>query len=215
LTDFFLRCIFFLMRCVKIIFLIVIYVSSAQALQSKDGKLNFILPDNIVEITLDLGLGTYLGDFRRNIEAVGTYTETPVLDLYVSLFIIKYFGLQVFFSSGCVIHPYSKPIEGTILYMGVEIFGQYEYKYLYLKLFAGAGYEHATLLMTIYSSGFFECGTAVGVNVNKWIALINSYKFRMGFLHSIFLRGERLMSLTISLGVVFKIKNYHLASDYI
>jgi len=203
------------MRSIKIIFVIIICISSAQALHPKDNEPNFILPNNIVEFTLDFGLGTYLGDFRRHIEAVGTYTETPVLDIYVSLFIIKYFGLQVFFSSGCVIHPYSKPIEGTILYMGVETFAQYEYKYLYLKLFAGAGYEHATLLLTIYSSGFFECGTAVGINLNKWLALTNSYKFRMGFLHSKLLRNERLMSLTISLGIVFKVKNYYLRLDYL
>lgn len=203
------------MRSFKIICAIVIYISSTQALRPKDNEPNFILPNNIVEFTLDFGLGTYLGDFRRHIEAVGTYTETPVLDLYVSLFIIRYFGLQVFFSSGCVIHQYSKPIEGTILYMGVETFAQYEYKYLYLKLFAGAGYEHATLLLTIYSSGFLECGTAVGINLNKWLALTNSFKFRMGFLHSKYLRGERLMSFTVSLGIVFKVENYYLRLNYL
>lgn len=200
---------------IKILFLIIIIISAAQILQPNESVLNSILPTNIVEFTLDFGLGTYVGDFRRRIEAVGTYTETPVLDLYVSLFIIKYFGLQAFFSSGSVIHPYSKPIEGTILYMGIEIFAQYEYRYLYLKMFAGAGYEHATLLLTIYSSGFFECGTAVGINLNKWLALTNSFKFRMGFLHSKFLRDERLMSFTVSLGIVFKVENYHLRLDYL
>lgn len=203
------------MSKIKILFLIITNISAAQILQSNESVLNSILPTNIVEFTLDFGLGTYVGDFRRRIEAVGTYTETPVLDLYVSLFIIKYFGFQALFSSGCVVHPHSKPIEGTILYMGIEIFAQYEYKYLYLKMFAGAGYEHATLLMTIYSSGFFECGTAVGINIMKWLALTNSFKFRMGFLHSKFLRNERLMSLTISLGIVFKVENYHLRLDYL
>ena len=112
-------------------------------------------------------------------------------------------------SSGCVIHPRSQPIEGTIMYMAFELFSQYDWKYGFIKIFAGVGYEHATMLIWQYGSGFFAAGFSGGIRVSDWIYLQNSIKYRMGFLHSLLVHPEILMSITISFGVIVRIKNIY------
>ena len=117
--------------------------------------------------------------------------------------------MQAMFSSGCVIHPRSTDPEGTMLYMAIECFGIYEWRYVYLKAFAGVGYEHPTWLLQKYASGFFEAGAGVGIKVTDYLAITTTCKYRMGFLHVVELMysGQRLMSMTVSAGVSVRIKN--------
>ena len=164
-------------------------------------------PAHILDITIEPGIGIYLGLFREHLQKDGAYIVTPTFDLYLSLYIIKYFGFQAMISSGCVIHPKSTPIEGTILYMAIECFGIYEWKYIFLKAFAGVGYEHPTWLMQQYASGFFEGGATIGAKINDYLAITTSCKVRMGFLHIVDLYPERLLSLTISAGITCRIAN--------
>lgn len=166
-------------------------------------------PNHIVDITVEPGVGIYIGTFRRTLEQLGAYILTPVFDVYLSLYILRYFGMQAMFSSGCVIHPRSTEPEGTMLYMAIECFGIYEWRYVYLKAFAGVGYEHPTWLLQKYASGFFEAGAGVGIKVTDYLAITTSCKYRMGFLHIVDLMrtGERLMSMTVSAGVSIRIKN--------
>jgi hypothetical protein len=176
------------------------------------------IPENIIEITTDFGLGIYTGDFYDHLVREGAYILTPVLDLYVSFFIIRWMGIQVLISSGTVIHPASTPIEGTLLYMGVELFGRYDWKRIYIKGFAGAGFQHTTMLLSVYASAFFEGGLGVGVHITKWLSMFLSTKYRAAFLRSLlifqeyptldeFADNDRLQSITISLGLAVKIKN--------
>lgn len=194
-----------------IIFLLFIFIISHIFAKPNFNK---IIPDNIVDISIEGGGGVYLGDFLNHLQRDGAYIATPTLDLYISLFIIKYFGVQALIGTGTVIHPNSTPIEGTILYMGLELFGQYDWKYAFIKFFAGAGFEHTTMLLQWYASGFFEGGTGFGIKITDWMYINTSVKYRVGFLHSviIFLKynlptSDTLMSITFSMGLVFRIKN--------
>ena len=195
-------------RCLIIIFFFISTFSYSKP------KCNKIFPKNIIDISIEGGLGIYIGDYRQHLINDGAYTITPAIDLYISLFIIKYLGIQAMLGSGCIIHPYSQPVEGTVLYMALEFFAQYDWKYVFAKIFAGAGFEHTTMLIQWYASGFFECGTGLGVKITDWMYWNTSVKFRMGFLHSVIIfqkyslpNNDRLASITISTGIVFRIKN--------
>lgn len=174
-----------------------------------------IVPDNILNITIDGGFGTFIGEFSAHLISDGAYIFTPVLDLYLSLFFIKYIGMQVLLSSSCIIHPNSQPIEGTIFHMGIEFFGQYDWKRIFIKLFTGAGFQHTTMLISWYASAFFEVGMSLGINITKWLYLVFSTKYRTSFLKSIIIyqkyssinNNDDLMSLTVSFGFGVKIKN--------
>ncbi len=76
---------------------------------------------------------------------------------------------------------------------------------LFLKIFSGAGFQHCTMLIDYYASGFFEAGIGAGVKITYYISFIGSVKYRMGFLHSLFVYPENLMSLTFSIGLIFRI----------
>ena len=169
----------------------------------------YLRPNYIVDITVEPGIGIYIGKFYNTLKSAGAYILTPVFDVYLSLYILRYFGMQVMFSSGCVIHPRSTEPEGTMLYMGIECFGIYEWRYVYLKAFAGVGYEHPTWRLQNYASGFFEAGAGVGIKVTDYLAVTTSCKYRMGFLHIVDLMrtGERLMSMTVSAGITVRIKH--------
>jgi hypothetical protein len=204
----------------KIFLLAVILLFISILLYSQEDQKKFsVLPDNIVDISIEGGVGLYVGKFLDHLRNSGAYTLTPDLDLYVSLYFIKYFGIQAMLGSGCIIHKYSYPIEGTILYMALELFGQYDWKYAYMRMFAGAGFQHTTMLIQWYASGFFEGGLSAGIKITDWLYLNNSVKFRTGFLHSVIIKykydipeNDTLMSVTVSTGVVFKIKNPNIKS---
>jgi hypothetical protein len=179
-------------------------------------KYSFIRPNYLIDISINPGLGIYVGDFYDHLVKDGAYILTPVLDFYVSLFFIKYFGIQALISSGCVIHPYSEPIEGTILYMALELFGQYDFKYAYLKLFFGAGFQHTTMLLQYYASGFFEAGFEFAVRITEYIYINTGFRYRRSFLNSIIIykkydsltENNTLSSIIISSGLTFRIKNW-------
>ena len=175
-----------------------------------------IIPDYIIDIIVDAGVGAYIGDFYRHLINDGAYIITPILDIDISLFIIKYFGLKASVGSGSVIHPYFEPIEGTIIYMGLGIFFQYDWKYAFIKLSADTGFQHTTMLLQWYSSGYFECGTGFGIKITKWMYITSAIKYRMGFLNSIIIHekydidyNDTISSINFSTGLVFRIKNYY------
>ena len=141
-----------------------------------------VIPDNIIDISINGGCGLYIGDFGVHLYNSGAYLATPTMDIYLSLFIIKYFGVLAVIGNGSVIHPASQPIEGNIFYLGMELFGIYDWKYAYMKIFSGAGYQNTTMLLQWYSSGFFEAGLEVGIKLTQWMYINNAVKYRMGFL---------------------------------
>lgn len=183
--------------------------ASATVYKTQTTWQKYLRPTHILDITIEPGAGVYIGTFYQTLREKGAYIATPTFDLYLSLFIIRYFGMQAMFSSGCVIHPRSTEPEGTMLYMAIECFGLYEWKYAYLKAFAGVGYEHPTWRLQKYASGFFEAGAGVGIKVTDYLAITTSCKYRMGFLHIVELMytGQRLMSITASAGVTLRIAN--------
>lgn len=180
---------------------------------ARDKVLDKIISDNILDISIEAGAGLYIGDFYEHLKKKGAYVVTPALDVYLSIYFLKYFGIMAMAGSGCIIHPNSYPIEGTLLYMGLDLFGQYDFKHCYIKAFAGAGFEHPTMFLQYYASAFFEAGTGVGVKINDYLYWYTSFKYRMGFLHSVLIyywynldNNDTLMSVTFSTGIVARIK---------
>lgn len=180
---------------------------------SEELKYNKILPLYLLDFTIDAGCGIYLGNFKEHLDKEGAYWATPVFDFYISFFIIKYFGIQVYIGNGSVIHPRSYPIEGTILYHALELFYQYEWKLIFIKIFSGAGFQHCTMLISYYASGFFEFGTGVGVKITYYINLLGSVKYKMGFLHSLLVLPENLISLTFSIGLIFRLPRSYILKN--
>lgn len=190
------------------------YIYSQDQSADTQNKFYKIIPDHIVDITIDAGIGAYVGNFYKHLNDNGAYTATPIMDIYVSLFIIKYLGVEALIGSGCVIHPYSEPIEGTIIYMGLGLFFQYEWKYAYIKLFTNAGFQHTTMLLQWYASGYFESGFGFGVKITDWMYITSAIKYRMGFLNSIIIREkydldyyDTIASINFTAGLSFRIKN--------
>ena len=211
------------MKVNKILFLlfffniIILYFTYTQD-ESDDHQNKFfkITSDHIVDITINAGVGIYTGDFYKHLINDGAYIVTPIIDIDLSLFIIKYFGLKTSIGSGSVIHPYSQPIEGTIIYMGFGVFFQYEWEYAFINFFTNAGFQHTTMLLQWYASGYFECGTGFGIKITKWMYITSAIKYRMGFLNSIIIHekydidyNDTISSINFSTGLVFRIKNYY------
>ncbi|OHD11278.1 MAG: hypothetical protein A2086_12825 [Spirochaetes bacterium GWD1_27_9] len=201
-------------KIIVILILINIFFTIYSQEKKEDKRNNKLIAKNIVDISFEGGFGLYIGDFYQHLIRDGAFVVTPTLDLYISIYLIKYFGLQLMVGSGSVIHIDSKPIEGSIIYNGLEIFGQYDWKLVYIKIFAGAGFQHTTMLLQYYTSAFFEAGIGLGIKINDYLYWYNSFKYRMGFLNSILLSGmyrlekdDVIMSLTFSTGIAVKIKN--------
>ncbi len=209
------------MNKIKIIFLFLIagtfffardLTSDDEVKVNKNKNYTFI-SENILDISIEPGAAFYVGDFYRHLVNSGAYTVTPSLDIYISVYLLKYFGITGILGSSCIIHPRSYPIEGTIFYMGIELFGQYDFKRLYLKIFSGAGFQHTTMLIQYYASAFFEAGFGLGVKITDYLYIFSSFKYRMGFLHSILLyqmynldKNDTLASVSISSGIAVRIK---------
>ncbi len=197
-----------------LIFTTISFIFSQDQTNDSQSKFYKIIPDHIVDITIDAGAGLYVGNFYKHLADDGAYVLTPVMDIYISIFIIKYFGAEVLVGSGSVIHPYSEPIEGTIIYMGIGLFFQYEWKYAYIKLFTNAGFQHTTMLLQWYASGYFESGFGFGIKITNWMYITSAIKYRMGFLNSIIIQEkynldyyDTIASMNFTAGFSFRIKN--------
>lgn len=188
----------------KLLLLLILFTCTLLSLQAETNRADYKAP-YLLEITVEPGIGGYIGNFGSYLFKKKAYFFTPALDLYLSFNIFNFFGLQLMLGSGCVIHPNSEPIEGTIVYMAIEPYFKVEIDEFMIKFFSGIGFEHTTMLIQYYSSAFCEAGLTAAYELNPRIYLTNSLKFRTGFLHSILLPPERpLMSLTFSMGLLFR-----------
>jgi hypothetical protein len=61
----------------------------------------------IMEVTIDLGYGFYVGSFLDHLNRDGAYTATPTLDGYFASYITPFLGLQYHIGySGENCHPF-------------------------------------------------------------------------------------------------------------
>jgi hypothetical protein len=162
----------------------------------------------IMEVTIDLGYGFYVGSFLDHLNRDGAYTATPTLDGYFASYITPFLGLQYQIGCGSVIHPLSEPMEGVILYMSLGPFFKLDLKKVYIKTWADAGFQLPTMSLQWYGSGFFEFGTGFGLNLNKSNSFFVGFKYRTQFLQSIIIsrmydsidENDNLSSITLSFG---------------
>ena len=199
------------MKIKKILFLL--FLSSFINLYFTYSK---IIPDHMVDISIEAGIGVYTGDFYQHLINDGAYIISPIIDIDISLFIIKYLGLKASIGSSSVIHPRSQPIEGTIIYIGIGIFFQYDWKYAFINFFSNIGFQHPTMLLQWYASGYFDCGLNFGFKITEWIYITSTINYRMGFLNSIIIKekydlnyNDTITSINFSTGLVFRIKNFY------
>ncbi|HPS59500.1 MAG TPA: hypothetical protein PK514_15475 [Spirochaetota bacterium] len=134
--------------------------------------------------SIETGLAVFTGKFRDHLEHDGADEQSPSLDMSFSIFIFNNCGLQGVFANQSVIHPQSKPIEGTIHLEILELFYQREFGRHLLKCYAGIGFQHTTMLLQYYSSGLIEFGGTYGWEFLNERSLIVSVKYRKGILPS-------------------------------
>ncbi|MBI9099807.1 MAG: hypothetical protein JEY91_15110 [Spirochaetaceae bacterium] len=162
----------------------------------------------IMEATIGLGYGFYVGSFLDHLNKDGAYTSTPTLDSYFASYITPFLGFQFQIGCGSVIHPLSEPMEGVILYMGLGPFINLNLKKVYIKTWVDAGFQFPTMSLQWYGSGFLEIGSGFGLNLNKSNSLVLSLKYRTQFLRSIIIskmydsidENDNLSSITLSFG---------------
>jgi hypothetical protein len=164
-------------------------------------------------LAVEAGGGVWLADFREHLDRDGAYPCTPALDFSAFIPIGGHFGIEALIGSACVIHRYSKPIDGSFVYQQAGLYTGLSLGPCYAWVAAEAGFEHGTLLVAQYSSGV--AGAALGVRVPmgerlSWTATI---RFRRGFLQAVTIPafyGTDLIDhptiLTVSVGVAYDIQ---------
>lgn len=161
-----------------------------------------------LELSIDIGCGLYVGSFLDHLQTDGAYTATPILDAYFSTYFTNYLGLQIQIGAGSVIHPLSEPMEGVILYLGVGPFYKLQLDNFFLKVWADFGYQHPTMTLQWYGSGFTEIGLGGGIDIGNKNSLFLSAKYRFQFLQSIIIyqkyasidKNDNLSSISITIG---------------
>ncbi len=166
----------------------------------------------VMEMTMDLGCGFYVGSFYNHLKDDGAYTVTPTLDLYFSSYISSWLGIQFQIGNGSVIHPSSEPIEGVINYMGIGPFFKRDMGEFYLKGWVDAGFQQPTMSLEWYGSGFIEAGANIGFDLSAANSISIGLKYRTQFLQSIIIyskydsidKNDNLSSITPSVGWVVR-----------
>jgi len=136
-------------------------------------------------LSLEIGAGSWLGDFRSHLDRDGAYTMTPALDFTLRIPLDKTWGIEGLLGSACVVHPQSEPVEGTFFYQGLGLFLAFPCEAWSFRVGAGAGFEHATLLLGTYSSGYAEASAGCAYRINQRLSWNASLRFRAGFLPSL------------------------------
>jgi len=164
----------------------------------------------VASLSIELGGGAWLGDFRDHLDRDGAYLATPTLDFVARFPFNEYAGIEAIIGSACVIHPYSEPIDGSFIYQEAGLYAGITLGRSFAWISAEAGFEHGTLLVTQYSSGV--AGAALGIRAPirdrlLWTATI---RFRRGFLQAVTIPDfystdiiDNPTSLTISAGVAY------------
>jgi hypothetical protein len=162
------------------------------------------------ELSVELGGGAWLGDFREHLDREGAYLLTPALDFSVRIPFGARFGFEALVGSDCVIHRYSQPIDGSFLYQEAGLYAAFPIGRACAWIAAEAGFEHGTLLVTQYSSGV--AGAAFGVSIPaggrlSWVATL---RFRRGFLQAVTIPDyygtdaiDHPTSLTLTAGIAY------------
>lgn len=163
-------------------------------------------------LSIELGGGAWLADFREHLDRDGAYPATPALDFVARLPVTDHFGIEALVGSACVIHRYSEPIDGSFFYQQAG---------LYAGLAAGrwqawaageVGFEHGTLLVAQYSSGVAGAAAGVLAPIDDRLSWVATIRFRRGFLQAVTIPAfygtaaiDHPTSLTITTGVAYRL----------
>lgn len=162
------------------------------------------------ELSVELGGGTWLGDFREHLDRAGAYLATPELDFSIRLPIGEHFGIEALVGSACVIHPHSKPIDGSFSYQEAGLYAGMEIARAFAWVAAEVGFEHGTLLVTQYSSGVGGAALGLSVPIGDGLSWAATLRYRRGFLQAVTIPEfygteviDRPTSLTLTAGIAY------------
>jgi hypothetical protein len=163
-------------------------------------------------LSIEMGGGAWLGDFREHLDRDGAYLFTPSLDFSARFPISRSFGLEALIGSASVIHRYSKPIDGSFFYQQVGLYAGFPLGAGYAWLAGEAGFEHGTLVVTQYSSGIAGAAFGISAPINKRLSWTATIRFRRGFLQAVTIPSyygtntiDKPTSLTLVAGIAYSI----------
>ena len=164
---------------------------------------------NSLELQFNAGIGMFPGEFGRHLDSSGAWPWTPVIDGLIVFYPLAKLGIGTQWGSMAVIHPNSEPIEGILRYQSLFL----EYPHAFGKITAlihlGAGFQDAGMLLSVYSSGFWNTGLSAKIPLVKDFSFIVRGDYRRSFFKSLLINREyddwqtddNLQSLSLSLGL--------------
>jgi hypothetical protein len=163
-------------------------------------------------LSVELGGGAWLGDFREHLDRDGAYLFTPALDFSARFPIGRYLGVEALIGSACVIHRYSEPIDGSFIYQQAGVYAAFPIGPCSARIAAEAGFEHGTLLITQYSSGVAGASLSLDGPISDRLSWVATIRFRRGFLQAVTIPDyygtdiiDKPTSLTLSMGLSWNI----------
>jgi hypothetical protein len=161
-------------------------------------------------LSVELGGGAWLGDFREHLDRDGAYLATPSLDFALKFPIGGILGVEALVGSACVIHRYSEPIDGSFIYQQAGLYAELPLGAASAWIAAEAGFEHGTLRVTEYSSGVAGAALGLRVPIGDRLEWASTLRFRRGFLQAVTIPAaygtdaiDNPTSLTLSAGLAY------------
>jgi hypothetical protein len=161
-------------------------------------------------ISVELGGGAWLGEFREHLDRDGAYLATPSLDFLIRLPFGEGFGAEALLGSACVIHRYSTPIDGSFFYQEAGLYAGLPIGAAFAWIAAEAGFEHGTLLVAQYSSGVAGAALGLRAPIGERLSWVATLRFRRGFLQAVSIPAfygtdviDHPTSLTLTAGIAY------------
>lgn len=139
---------------------------------------------NKFEFAMEVGGAGFVGEFRQHLKRDGAKLAGLQYDFSLEIPITEYFGVRTNVGSGCVIHSDSKPIEGTILYVGPEAYGRYAWDKSFVKAGVGTGFQHTTMLIWVYGSAYADAFLSYGYRLLDNFYWSTTARYRFSYLKS-------------------------------
>lgn len=164
---------------------------------------------NRAALQLSTGLGIFTGEFGSHLDSAGAWPWSPVLDGLIVLYPAGRMGIGLQWGSMAVIHPQSEPIEGILRYQSLFIEYPFSAGPAQLLYHLGAGFQDAGMLLSVYSSGFWNTGLTAELPFGNGYSFVIRADYRRSFFTSLIIYREyedwttndNLQSLSLNMGL--------------
>lgn len=192
-------------RAIILILFIIPFALSAQVMNFDKASLQF---------QVDVGMGSFLGDFREHLEKSYALTYSPVLEGTLLIYPGDHWGLGLLMGSMTVIHFQSEPIEGIIRYQELMLEYSWGEGPVQAMVYSAVGFQDPGMSLEWYGSGVADLGIRAAAKTKENLALTLTLGYRFSFLRSILLaekyedidQMDNLSSLRLCLGLRYSSK---------